>query len=171
MSSVQPEGVHAIMTVDPGRTTGVFAGWVDLKSTRVETLKSGLLKAKSREVTGSITTQGRELLHIWILFNYAANEANIPIPNRHCAVEDFVLRRRGAGGATGDLTSCWVGGAFAMAMELSQIIVPIKWQQPSQAKRLATDARLRDWGLWRVGSPHERDAARHFALAVDGLIT
>lgn len=43
------------------------------------------------------------------------------------------------------------------------------YQSPSYAKRFATDARLRDWGLWVVGSDHERDAHRHVASWLAGL--
>lgn len=34
-------------------------------------------------------------------------------------------------------------------------------QQPALAKSTATDARMRDWGLWTPGKPHANDAVRH----------
>jgi hypothetical protein len=37
----------------------------------------------------------------------------------------------------------------------------VQYQSPSQAKRFATDERLRRWGLWVKGSDHVRDAFRH----------
>jgi hypothetical protein len=164
-----PEGVHAVFTVDPGGTTGVFAGWVELKSTRRETLTDGLLKSKSTEVTGDYIKQARTLLALLYRFNFACNEANLPLQRRHVVVEDFQAR---PDQFTHHLTSCWVGGAFAMAYEMSGLgkAADITWQQPSDAKRLATNERLRSWGLWQVGSDHKRDAARHFVLKVDKLV-
>ena len=167
--TVQPEGVHAVMAVDPGGTTGVYAGWVDLKLTRRDTLTKGKLRERAVEVTGDYLEQAKELGKIFIAFSYACNEANIGVPNRHLAVEDFVLRRRQQGGATGNLTSIWVAAAFASYIS-GLPNSEVTWQQPSSAKALATDERLRDWGLWIKGSPHKRDAARHFALKVDSLI-
>lgn len=44
-------------------------------------------------------------------------------------------------------------------------------QQPSMAKGTATDARLKEWGLYRPGGEHARDATRHaitFARRVKG---
>jgi len=164
------DGVHAVMAVDPGGTTGVYVGWVELKKSRVETLTEGLLKSKSVDVTGDFVEQGRKLLDIWVRFNFACNEALIPISNRHLAIEDFVLRRREEGGATGNLTSCWVAGAFAMAVDMFQVEANISWQQPSDAMTLTTNERLKRWGLWVVGSEHQRAAAKHFVLRVDKLI-
>lgn len=118
------------------------------------------------------------------MFN-ANVEHSVPLPNIHVAIEDFILRRRQEGGATGNLTSCWVAAA-AVAMWHKVIVTgkdgrqftqiandqtdAIRWQQPSHAKTLMTDARLKSYGLWEVGSTHMRDAWRHFGLRVDGLI-
>ncbi len=167
--TVQPEGVHAVMAVDPGGTTGVYAGWVDLKPTRRETLTKGKLNEKAVEVTGDYLEQARRLSQIFVGFSFACNEANIGVANRHLAIENFVLRRRQEGGATGNLTSIWVAAAFACS--ISELPASeVTWQMPSSAKALATDQRLKDWGLWIKGSTHKRDAARHFALLVDSLI-
>lgn len=163
--------VHAVFAVDPGGTTGVYAGWVELKKTRKETLTDGLLRSRAEEVTGDFLEQARMLYAMFVKFNFVANESNIPIPQRHVAVEDFVLRRRVEGGATGNLTSCWVAAAFAYSLQgIHDFSGKIDWQQPSSAIRLMTDARLRDVGLWIVGSTHKRDAARHFGLKVDKLV-
>lgn len=42
----------------------------------------------------------------------------------------------------------------------------VKYQSPADAKQYATDARLKAWGLWVVGSDHARDANRHMTLAL-----
>lgn len=39
-------------------------------------------------------------------------------------------------------------------------------QSRTIAKRVATDERLRAWGLWKPGSDHERDAERHIITAL-----
>lgn len=39
--------------------------------------------------------------------------------------------------------------------------VPIFYQMAVQAKGFATDDRLKDWGFWKEGMKHSRDAIRH----------
>jgi hypothetical protein len=153
------------MTVDPGRTTGVAAGYVELKPTLKETLAE-MTRHRAVEVTGPWMSQGRELAVLYGRFRFRANvEAVIPLGNIHLVVEDFVLRMPAA---TTDLTSIWV--AACMCGYLPEDVVP-GWQMPSKAKTLATNERLRMWGLWEVGSEHKRDANRHLAAFVDGLVT
>ncbi len=175
----------AVLAIDPGGTTGVAAGYVDLQPTRRETLAT-LSNAKSVEVEGNYLEQAVKLDNIFKNFVYTANvEQSIPLQNIHIAIEDFVLRRRKEGGATGNLTSCWV--AAAMTGMWSKIVIRmddgkqiteyatksenIHWQQPSEAKTLMTNERLKQYGLWVIGSEHERDAWRHFGLRVDKCMT
>jgi hypothetical protein len=162
---------HAIFAVDPGGTTGVAAADVEVRPTRKEALAT-ISRAKSIEVGGDWLEQAHTISAMMWRFAYRANvERSIPLPNIHFAFEDFILRRRQEGGATGNLTSCWVAaGAVAAYAETGAPLDNVAWQQPSSAKSLATDARLKDWGLWVVGSPHERDAWRHFVLRLDGLL-
>lgn len=170
---VKQNATQAILGIDPGGTTGVAAGYFDLRPTRKETIGT-LRNAKSAEVEGSWLEQGVRLAEIINKFVYTANvENSIPLPNISVAIEDFILRRREAGGATGNLTSVWVAaammGAYVRTMPVNYN-VRFKWQQPSSAKNLATDARLKDWGLWVKGSAHKRDAWRHIILRLDELI-
>jgi hypothetical protein len=164
---IQNEGVHSVLAIDPGGTTGVFGGWVDLKPTMKQTMLTGLLSRKAEEVTGSWLEQVNKLAAIAMSFHFASKESLIPMQNRHVVCEDFVLRRRQQGGATGNLTSVWVAAGFAAVINE---VAMVGWQQPSSAKTFASDDRLRLWGLWIPGSAHKRDAARHFALKVNLLV-
>lgn len=176
-SKLKPEGKHAVLAIDPGGTTGVFAGYVSLHTMLAETLQT-LDRAKAVEVKGDWLQQSRDIANLIWRFVFTANVENaIPMPNIHVVLEDFVLRRRQSGGATGNLTSCWVAaGAVAAFVDMSSQVYPdsaelISWQQPSDAKRKTND-RLRSWGLYEhtIGSEHKRDAVRHFALKVDRIL-
>lgn len=82
-------------------------------------------------------------------------------------VEDFILRLMDQGRAL--LAPVRVSAAFEWEMERSGAAetVPVLKQQPSEAKRVVTDERLRAWGLYDAGSgPHSRDATRHAVLAL-----
>lgn len=39
--------------------------------------------------------------------------------------------------------------------------IPIAYQMAFQGKGFATDARLKEWGFWKEGMKHSRDAIRH----------
>jgi hypothetical protein len=121
---------------------------------------------KAIEVSGEWIEQAREISGLIDRFVFTANvEQSIALPNIHVVFEDFVLRRRQQGGATGDLTSVWVA-----AGTVARIDRPVTWQMPSMAKGFATNERLKSWGLWEVGSEHKRDAWRHFATYVNSRI-
>lgn len=174
---------HAVLGVDPGETTGIFAGYVNLQETMNDTMET-LHNHKAAEVSGSYLEQSIAIAQIMNRFMYTANvEWQIPIFNIHFVFEDFVLRRREEGGATGNLTSCWVAaGAVASfctawdrgsntILETSGLGNPsIKWRQASTAKQYAKNERMKRWGLWQRGSAHQTDAARHFACEVNDLI-
>jgi hypothetical protein len=159
---------HAVLAVDPGGTSGVFAGYVVLGKTLKETLQEGLTSVKTTEVGGSWRAQGRELARITKRFLMIANvEQAMRIDHVHLVCEDFVLRMPAS---TTNLTSCWVAASWATALNRDDI--DIVWQQPSHAKNKATNERLKLWNVYQhtVGSEHKRDAARHFCLFVDKLL-
>lgn len=157
------EREHAFLALDPGGTTGVAAAYVTSYATLKESLLSARLK-KAMEVTGDWLEQARTLSDIMWRFQYTANvEHSIPMDCIHFAIEDFVLRMPAV---TPNMTSIWVAAATVAIFNPTGKL--IKWQQPSQAKGFATDARLKLWGLYNVGeSAHERDAWRHVATCVN----
>lgn len=181
------EDLHAVMGVDPGGTSGVAGCYVRLGETMRETMAEGVSRAKAVEVEGDWLSQSQAIANMMVRFMFTANVENeIPLDNIHFAFEDFVLRRKTEGGATGNLTSCWVAaGAVAIydtqhvidAREKPQLFLmgrdepsPVTWRQASQAKSYATNERLKIWGLWEVGSDHKRDAWRHVASEINLLI-
>lgn len=158
--------VHAVFSVDPGGTSGIFAGYVDLRPTLKETLLEGLTNRKAVEVSGSWLYQGREIARLMKRFLYTANvENSMRMDHIHFVFEDFVLRMPAS---TTNLTSIWV--ASSAVTSFNNDVYEVDWQQPSQAKNKATNERLKLWKLWEKGSEHKRDAARHFALKVDKLL-
>lgn len=169
-SKVEKTGqVHAVFAVDPGGTTGIFAAYAELKPTLKETLEEGLTNRKAAEVTGDWLYQGREIARLMSRFRFVANvEQQMRMDRIHFVFEDFVLRMPAT---TTNLTSIWVAASAVSFFNKDGIAAhDLVWQQPSHAKTKATDARLKRWGLWEKGSPHKRDAARHFALRVDKLL-
>jgi len=159
---------HAVFAVDPGGTSGVFAGYVELRPTLKETLTETLSNVKAVEVSGAWRFQGREIARLAKRFLTFANvEQQMRLDHVHIVCEDFVLRMPAS---TTNLTSIWVAASFATALNRDDI--DIDWQQPSHAKKKATNDRLKLWKVYEhtVGSEHRRDAARHFALKVDKLL-
>jgi hypothetical protein len=49
-------------------------------------------------------------------------------------------------------------------MRASGARIPIFQQQPGEAKRVVTDARLKEWSVYKPGMEHARDAERHAIL-------
>lgn len=155
----------AVMGIDPGGTTGVAACYFEKRETLKETLLNATNK-KEAEVTGNYLEQGSKLAQMMMRFTYTANvEHGIPLPNVQIAIEDFVLRRLREGGATGNLTSCWVAAA-ATALYGGEV----HWQTASQAKQKANNQRMKLWGLYVPGSEHKKDAWRHVAVRADALV-
>ena len=158
------EVMHAVMAVDPGGTTGVAAAFVRPRATVKETLLDIPVR-KSVEVKGDWLSQAREIAGLMNDFVYNAHEvAEIPLARIHFVFEDFVLRMPAR---TTNLTSVWVMAAtVGIANGLLSSGVKLAYQQPSVGKGYATNPRLKLWGLYVVGSEHERDAWRHVAYRV-----
>lgn len=156
------EGRHAVFAVDPGGTSGIAAGYVDLKSTLKETLL-GIERRKAVEIEGAWKVQAHQIAEAMEKFQFGANvETGLSLDRIHFVFEDFVLRMPAT---TTNLTSIWVAAAAVILFGRD-----VTWQTASDAKSKATNERLKLWGLWEVGSEHKRDAWRHFALYVDRLM-
>lgn len=176
---------YAIMTVDPGKTTGTAFGLFNMERARtIEGLMRRAIRKKAL-IVGQIAMpegadeqfwnvrQGALLFREWLKFKQLAFDYGVPIPNILLVIEDFQLRQRSA-----DLSPVEVTNAFlahlagvsntwaAMSLGTQGII----FQSASEAKTYATDERIRRWGLWTVGKEHGRDATRHLALRASKLL-
>lgn len=175
VAKLAPSGVHAVFACDPGGTSGVAAGYVELRKTLKETLteKGGVMRRKAVEVEGDWLTQAGEIANLMNRFQFTANsEWSMALTAIHFVFEDFVLRMPAT---TTTLTSIWVmAGAVARYRsalgDLRAKHPSIDYYQASQAKSFATNERLKLWKLWEVGSEHKRDAWRLFALHVNRLV-
>lgn len=147
-----------LLAVDPGRTTGVAGGVVRLRS---DSLARDVLVAAHEEgrlwtdeISGTATEQAAEIVAL-----VARSRSTLLV------IEDFALRSRNA-----DLAPVEILSALD-ALRARDGLPAAERQMPSAAKSYLTNERMRDWGLWVVGSPHERDALRHLALAVSRKIS
>jgi len=113
------------------------------------------------ERTGAV-----ELAHLWWGMQADGIECQL-------VVEDFVLRvGRGMGGGSGGAGRAGLSSPRVVAMVEGILMEDVDrlWRYPpSRSKGFATDARLRDWGLWFRGAEHARDAARVLALHIAEL--
>lgn len=142
------------MSVDPGGTTGfaygVFKPHVDdSMRTLLARSRSGI---EAGECYGPSEEQAWDLFLMWRDFRSSCDHRCVLI------IEDFALRQRSAELSPIEVTyglltllrgedGEWRHGA------------PVK-QMPS-TKSYATNDRLKDWGVWIIGSEHSRDAVRH----------
>lgn len=169
----------AIFAVDPGATTGV--GWGVFRTDRGDNmLKPVMVRAKSKsqlatwEEKGQPHEQAWVIVQHWMNFRYRCNvEYGIPLPDIHFVLEDFQLRTKQA-----DLTPVAVYHSiltllYSMPLrELDTQPWPMgkpELQQPSTAKRI-TNARLREYDVWVVGSEHRRDVMRHIVQKVNAIL-
>lgn len=179
----------AIMTVDPGRTTGVAQGMFNAARLARPTTRAVLARAVRKGALRVAEVRAAEdpgphagsahqaaiLYRAWMDFNFRATvELGIPIPDVHLVIEDFALRQRSA-----DLDPVEVTHAFLAYLRgetgtwAALSLAPegrLHFQTPSEAIGYATNARLRAWGVWTVGKEHGRDATRHLALRVSKIL-
>lgn len=155
-----------IFALDPGTTSGLDVGLWRLNCDVSEACADWV--GITREVTGSLVSQARELGDLWLEYRERW------IEDGHSAflvVEDYVqgptrsiVPREGLDPVR--VTNMLVGYLVGIsAMNEDEGLIPrIERQLPSVAKNYASNERLRNWGAWVVGSDHKRDAKRH-ALA------
>jgi hypothetical protein len=178
----------ALCVFDPGRATGIAQGVFRSLATERATLRRAVAK---RAVRMSVLEeeperQGHYLARIWRDFRFRMTvEYGVPEYAVLLVVEDFNLRQMAV-----DLAPVEVFAALRTAqvtpttdgwhddVRAGGLIRP----SASEAKTHATDARMREWGLWgpacvadrrggtRLVGDHARDASRHLALGVNKLL-
>lgn len=187
-----------IMAVDQGGTTAVAVGLFTARATVAATLKRAVRKDAIRVKQAKLdpVVTAHVLAHTWRDFAFVATvEAGIPPSNVWLIMEDFHLRKGTHANlapvqilyATRTLQRQPLGGGYAPG-EYSgfarKIQEGVQWhddvyegcfkkQEPSDAMNYATNARLRDWGLYPLtvgGGDHKRDAVRHMCLGVNRVL-
>lgn len=104
---------------------------------------------ESWEVEGPLLEQAEEIVREWAEWSYDLGRV------ASWYMESFALRTRNA-----DLAPVTLWGMIAgmgVRLGVASRVVEVS---PSSGKGFATDARLRNWGGWVVGSTHRRDAVR-----------
>lgn len=148
----EPDEGLFVVGIDPGETTGWAVLWIP--TANVLSREIGLmedLEYNSGQLTG-LENQQVNCIRDVILYN---------APNGPLIIEDFVLRQFRQDRAL--LSPVRLTAKIELMHEYEGWgeLHPIRKQQPSLAKSTATDARLREWGMYDVGTPHARDAVRH----------
>lgn len=127
------------LAIDPGKTVGWAVGW---------------------------EVDGKPVVADWGELNYtdfSPGKLTIDLEITDVVVEQFTPRgqRLKAG------HSIAIEVADHIKWQVDEIDgVNLHWQQPSDAKGVITDDRLKKMGLWIVGKPHARDAIRHLVIAL-----
>lgn len=152
-----------VLAVDPGGVSGV--AWVRFKLDELRDIE-GLLRSKLEcgEVAGGFLDQCKRLSRALEVVNPT-----------HVVVENFMLRVGGPMlSRTDGLIPVRLIGAIELLVWQRDPALCFNLQNASSAKSIATDARLKDWGLWMVGQDHARDAIRHLVVFLrrlrDGLV-
>lgn len=170
----------AIFAIDPGGSTGVAMGYFDTSPGSIyQVLKNPNPKDSFTQV-GTPLVQARQLFRHWRNFYASALIHEIPVGNCWMVIEDFALSPNAAPGkdillAT-QVAHMLLGYRYGAADEFERShanpIHPMQvaWQTPAEAKSFVSDVRLKRWGLWVKGKQHERDAYRHLALFLNGMI-
>jgi hypothetical protein len=180
----------AVMTVDPGGTTGVAQGLFNTRGGRL-TIRSLVGRAVRKEAVrvaevvparepgprAESAHQAAILYRAWLDFNFKATvELGVSVPDVHLVIEDFQLRQRSAELSPVEVTHAFLAylrgetGTWA-AMSLTPA-GRLHFQAASEAKTYATNERLKLWGAYglTVGKEHGRDAARHLILRASKIL-
>lgn len=160
----------ASMGIDPGGTTGLALVVCEKRATLKESLATAT-GLSAIEVMGDWQHQAEAIGGMMVQFR---DKSYLEGRSSMICIENFVLRRRQEGGATGNLTSIWVAaGAWgyyrAKRADGDGHEPEVAFPMPSQAKSFATDERLKMWGCYVTGA-HKRDAMRHAILGVNELL-
>lgn len=146
-----------ICGVDPGVNTGVAVGLFDgVSMGEIETMTLGPARTIFEEI------QVGEFIRDTCL--KLARDLDVLIL---LAIEDFILIRFGSSDRDG-LAPVRVTAQLEAAVYCSRDALKFEVTKfaPSAAKSIVTDSRLKNWGGWIKGKPHERDACRQLFMAV-----
>jgi hypothetical protein len=149
---------------------GVFDPHADLEASL-----RGRTHEGSATVDGDIRNQIRVVSTRWRSFyQVCVQEALLPHDHVWYVCENFIFHGN-YGGDSAVVSTAIIWGVEGYRMGRAdqwaaghgrrQISVPpAVLQTAGDAKSFASDARLKDWGLWIKGKDHERSAWRHLAL-------
>jgi hypothetical protein len=177
--------VFGIMTVDPGKASGVAQGVFRSLGTERATLRRAVRKRAIRAsvLDGWPWEQAHYLAVTWRSFKFKATvEWGVPVGAVFLVVEDFQLRQMAV-----DLSPVEV---FSALRAVQRVPVTNGWHDDcdagglirpsaSEAKTHATDARMREWGVYDLGlkadrrgtsklqGDHARAALKHLCLGVN----
>lgn len=172
-----------VFALDPGITTG----WAALKVPVGRLLAVGATRTLSRcrwrhgqilrsaiGGTGALAQAASDSKHVDEIFGHIAHVYDEfvfnPAENEEWegdifvyAIEHFQLRMMSMDSNL--LAPVRVEERFLDRLWTRGVTTPIFQQSPSDAKRVVTDDRLKDWGMYdRNSGPHARDADRHAIL-------
>ncbi len=163
----------SIAAIDPGLSTGCAWACVGRKELKRLGAHGALLSAveagrwQGEEINGDSDAARVQAILLWL---ESRHEATYRVTSgymsavSHFIVEDFVRRE--------DTTDSSLLAPVRIMEKLFEWVLPddplmqVLKQQPSQAKSVVTDDRLKSWGLWMRGSRHVRDANRHIIIAL-----
>lgn len=182
-----------VMAVDPGGVSGICQGLFNVKRIRGNlTMRKLLARAVEKDsirvdqifggpdykTVGYDTGHVHRIVAAWTRFVFHCNVGmEIPTNCIFLVFEDFQLRQRSA-----ELDPVQITAGFECVMVerpginasgLSSANLPalIK-QMPSEAMTYATNARLKEWGVYPLtrGKEHGRDAMRHVVLRASKIL-
>lgn len=162
-----------VVAVDPGQTTGMARATVVVETVLRDGVPTALAQSARfgmldtcqvptpvdstllalRELR-AVSTQMEWIRQLDSLSRHPVDEV---------VIEDFLLRQRTMDRSLLSpvrLTAMLQG----MLMADQGVDVRTCLQQPSSAKSVVNDERLKKWGMWIRGKQHARDACRHLAL-------
>jgi hypothetical protein len=180
--------VFALCVFDPGRATGIAQGVFRSLATERATIRRAVAKRAVRMsvLEAEPEEQGHYLSRIWRDFLFRMTvEYGVPAGGIWLVVEDFNLRQMAVDLAPVEVFAALRACQRTPAVDGWRDDVPdgrLIRVSASEAKTHATDARMREWGLWepacvadrrggtRLKGDHARDASRHLALGVNKLL-
>lgn len=132
---------------------------------------------RSWEVRGDSEAQAWVLRDTWRDFKFKCNvEFGISDKDVHLIIEDFMLRELNAQLHSVEvifgLRTLLLGDNPTRRIHDGPVLWPFgrpEYQQPSTGKQ-CSNQRLKNLGLWVVGSTHERDALRHLVQKVSSIL-